>query len=198
VVLSKSIEDMTEEASAVVHAVVRQRQSAWDEAHRRIYTFTELELRDAWLGAPDATLVVRTLGGEVGSVGMKVSGTPRFEVGEEVVLFLRADPLDGERYQVVGMSQGKFRVEQRSEGAFAVPDAKGLMFASRDDSGGLAVSRGPPSGPAPVPLDDLEARVRSAAEADGPTLRSVPPPAPSTPAPPTPAPAPAPSPKGDR
>ena len=75
-------------------------------------------------------VVVRTLGGEVGNIGMKVSGTPQFTLGEEVIVFLRNDPVDPTQFQVIGMSQGKFHVERPEKGgAVAIPSLEGLAFA---------------------------------------------------------------------
>ncbi len=176
VVVPKTVEAMAQEASVVARAVVLASQSAWDDDHRRIYTYTELQLRSAWVGSPQSPLVVRTLGGVVGSVGMRVSGSPQFEPSDEVVVFLADDPLESGHYVVLGMAQGKWRVE----GELAVPDSHGLVFAADDGRGGWTVAHGEHgarSAPA-MPLEALEARVR-AARASAPSV-----PSPSVPAPP--------------
>ena len=51
------------------------------------------------------TVVVRQMGGEVGEVGLVVSGVDALAPGSSVVLFLRKR---GVRYQTIGMSQGVF------------------------------------------------------------------------------------------
>lgn len=142
IVVPMTIEEMSAEAACVARGRVVNQQAAWDEAHRRIYTYTEIQVleRIHTKGTVPDTVVVRTLGGEVGEIGMKVSGTPRFEVGEEVVVFLRPDPVDAHQFQVVGMSQGKFAVERSEKGAiYAVPSVEGLAFARPSTEGKLMV-----------------------------------------------------------
>jgi hypothetical protein len=142
IVVPMTIEQMAAESACVTRGRVVSQQAAWDEAHRRIYTYTEIQVleRIHSKGSVPDTVVVRTLGGEVGEIGMKVSGTPKFEVGEEVVVFLRHDPVDEHQFQVVGMSQGKFAVERADKGAiYAVPSVEGLAFARPSAEGKMMV-----------------------------------------------------------
>ncbi|MCB1282514.1 MAG: hypothetical protein KDB18_13410 [Salinibacterium sp.] len=130
IVVPRTLEEMATHATAVVRAKVVARQSAWDADHRRIHTYTELALLETVAGeSAKGPLVVRTMGGEVGDIGMRVAGVARFEVGEEVVLFLRVDPLDRSHFQVVGMSQGKYVVDR--SGAAPVLVRKGPWPAAR-------------------------------------------------------------------
>lgn len=180
-----SVEEMAQEARAVVLARVTSRESRWDEAHRRIHTFTELEVIERWAGAAPPRVVVRTLGGQVDGIGMKVSGVARFQDDEEVVVFLAADPLDSSRFRVIGMSQGKLRVDRQGPEPMAVPSTEGLVFAVRGASGAFRVD---PAAPRlePVTLSALRARVVQARGTAEPVS-----PVPSTPSPPlTPAPEP--------
>ncbi len=93
---------------------------------------------------------------------MQVSGTPRFTLGEEVVVFLRNDPVDATQFQVIGMSQGKFHVERpEKDGAFAVPSVEGLAFAKPGSDGRMkidptAVDAGR------IPLGTIRDRVQAA------------------------------------
>ena len=188
IIVPRTLEEMARDSAAIVRAKVVQQQSAWDEAHRRIHTYAELEVLESIHGRPaGATLVVRTLGGEVGDIGMRVSGTASFRVGEEVLVFLRADPVDAERFQVVGMSQGKYTIDRSGEAPVAVASVAGLAFAQRDASGKLAVEERPGDDRA-LPLATLVARVKAALQGPRPTAPSQPsiPTAPSAPAPSTP------------
>lgn len=160
VALKLSVEDMAREAAVVVRAQARAHMSAWDESHRRIYTYTELEVLETWAGEADSTVVVRTLGGEVDGVGMKVSGVARFEDGEEVVLFLRTDPAHEAELTVVGMSQGKLRIAREGEKTLAVPQAGGLVLAVRRGDGRIDMTEN--AGQAALPIADLRARVETA------------------------------------
>lgn len=163
VMIPLSVEDLSARSAAVVRGRVLAKQSAWDDEHRKIHTYTEIEIL-ATVHATNAvpkTIVVRTMGGEVGDIGMRVSGTPKFEEGEEVFVFLRTDPRDARQFQVVGMAQGKYRVERDSGAAVAVPSEEGLAFVRPDASGVLKVSDDGPV-TSRVPLATLEARVKKA------------------------------------
>ena len=140
IMLALSIEQMTAKSRTVVRATVRQRQGVWDEKHQRIYTLTELTVSEVIRGEAPATIVVRSLGGEVDGIGMKVSGSPRFSPDQDVVVFLREDPVGRAGFMVVGMSQGLFRLEKDSAGRLmAVPGVEGMSFARRAAPGqGLA------------------------------------------------------------
>ena len=159
VVVPVSVDEMSREAAAVVRAKVVSQQSAWDDAHRRIHTYTELQVLERIQGEVEGTVVIRTLGGSGGDVGMKVSGTTRFDVGEEVVVFLSQDRLQSGQFNVIGMSQGKYRVDRSVEPAMAVPDAHGLAYA-KPSGGTIKVDRH--EHPNQIALATLLAQVRTA------------------------------------
>lgn len=187
IVLPRTVEEMATGASTVVRAKVVARQSAWDADHRRIHTYTELAVLETVTGeAPKGALVVRTMGGAVGDIGMRVAGVAKFEVGEEVVVFLRVDPLDASHFQVIGMSQGKYTVDRSGGAPVAVASVEGLAFARRTAEGKLSVDGHTSDLAGRVPLVDLVARVRAAKAGRGatPVAPSAPagPSTPSTPA----------------
>ena len=167
-----TVEALATRSQAVVRATVRQHHSAWDSAKKRIYTFTELTVTEVISGVAPETVVVRTIGGEVDGVGMKVSGTPRLVDNQDVVLFLRTDPSAADGFTVVGMSQGLYRVEKDSAGrTIAVPGVEGMSFVRRNTSGSQVVDHH--SDAVRIPLSTLRQRVRAA----------LPTPAPREPAP---------------
>jgi len=65
-------------------------------------------------------VVVRVLGGVVDHQELIVSGTPKFEPGERVLLFLKDR---GEFHAVVGMHYGKWSVVSRNGVDHVVPGA---------------------------------------------------------------------------
>lgn len=111
--LEQDVAALTKSSAVVVRAKVLASQARWTSDHARIVTDTELEVLEAWKGAPAARVVVMQPGGIVGELGQKVAGAARFTVGEEVVLFLEPR---GDRFTVAGMSQGAFHVERSSDG----------------------------------------------------------------------------------
>lgn len=137
-----SLEDLTGDASAIVRARVVDRSAAWDDQRQRIYTTTVLDVTETvWSAAPLGRQVrVRTLGGEVGEVGMKVAGTPDLKLGEEVLLFLRDDARAAGAFAVIGMNQGRFSMRTDSAGRLiATPTWEGIAFAKPGKDGVLRV-----------------------------------------------------------
>lgn len=158
VVQALTVDQLSRDAAAVVHGTVVSVRSAWNDDHTRIYTEVQVKVEAAWKGeAPAAgVVVVRQLGGSVEGLSQQVMGSPVFAVGEELVLFLVPGP-QGDR-AVLGMSQGKFKVE-REAGEVRVSRALGdLAVASLDPTRKSAQET------VPTRLEDLRARVKAAAE----------------------------------
>lgn len=103
-----------DELAARAHAVARLRclsvESRWEQGE--IWTFTSFEVLEAPKGALPGLVTVRTLGGRDASGGFvsTVEGSPRFESGEEVYLFLLTSRTP--EFRVLGWAQGTFRVER--------------------------------------------------------------------------------------
>jgi hypothetical protein len=156
VVQALTVDQLSAEAATVVHGKVVSVRSAWNDDHTRIYTEVQVKVEAAWKGEAPAhgVVVVRQLGGSVEGLSQQVMGSPVFAVGEELVLFLVPGP-QGDR-AVLGMSQGKFKVE-REAGEVRVSRALGdLAVASLDPTRKSAQET------VPTRLADLRARVRAA------------------------------------
>lgn len=133
IVVPLTIEQMQSRSNTIVRAVVLDSNSEWDRSEKHIFTYTRLKVLEAFKGKQSVGEIIRirTLGGEVGDVGMAVAGTAKFQASEEVVIFGRTDRYDAANFQVVGMSQGKFSIQKNDKGeSMVVPDLKGLAFAS--------------------------------------------------------------------
>jgi hypothetical protein len=95
-------------SAAAVHGRVVALESAWDTAADTIYTHVTLDVVRAWgLPGSPARIVVKQLGGIVGGTAFVVGGQARFEVGEEVFLFLEVRPRD-RTLSVAGLEGGKW------------------------------------------------------------------------------------------
>ena len=171
VMVPLTIEDLAVRSRIVVRATVRQRQGVWDAEHKRIYTLTELAVSETIAGDAPTTIVIRTLGGQVDDIGMKVSGAPRLSETQDVVLFLRDDPTAKGGYLVVGMSQGLYRIERDAKGrAVAVPGVEGIAFV-RNKNGARVIQE--KSDAVRLSYDDFKQRVAQAANS-APTAPAVP------------------------
>jgi len=109
VLVPLSLEHLVQEADAVVLGEAVRAESFWGPRHERIYTDVTLRVERTIKGAPDVTEVtVRRLGGVVDGKGMKVPGAGTIAIGERHLLFLRRG--EPERYVVMGMAQGIYRI----------------------------------------------------------------------------------------
>jgi len=147
------IEDLAREAHAIVHGVVARvgtrlvaRGGSLDP-----HTIVTLDVR-VWLkGSGGRRVHLRELGGVTRTVGLAIAGVPRYQPGEEVVVFLEAR----DRFvRTLALSQGRFLVRRdRPDGRARVTrDLDGIGFA-RFDEKGLTIAESPRQGS--LPLDEL-------------------------------------------
>jgi hypothetical protein len=94
----------------IVHGRVKSVEAEKREGARgsRIYTRVHLEVIELVAGVPPREIVLQLLGGKVGKEEMRVVGMPRFEVGDEDILFVSGNgraicPL-------FGMMHGRFPI----------------------------------------------------------------------------------------
>lgn len=164
VMVEVPLEDMAVDADAIAIGTVTRSgvQMVFERGRMLPWTATTLNVEE-WIkggdGAP--TLVIHERGGEWQGGGMRIDGTPEYQVGEHVVVFLFRDPVG--RLRTYGMVQGKFVIRAAVDGPTLVErDLTGVGFA-RWNSGGMSVQ--PPPPPATMTLDELLARTRFALEA---------------------------------
>jgi len=180
-----SLAELTQDSSLIVRGRVRDRSAAWDDQHQKIYTTAVIDILDTVWSKRSVGLQikVRTLGGEVGDLGMKVAGTPDLKVGEEVLLFLREDSKVPAEFAVIGMNQGRFTVFQDSTGrVMAKPTWDGIAFAKPGEDGVLRVG-GEHELPVEQTYVDLRKNILELKARPAPTRPSITPPSvPSAPA----------------
>ena len=105
------LEDLAQESTSVARMRCLGATSQWEQGE--IWTETRFEVIKREKGALPAVVTVRLLGGSVGHLHSHVDEVPAFRAGEEVYLFLWAR--EGEPYQVLGWSQGTFRIARNSQ-----------------------------------------------------------------------------------
>lgn len=137
--LRLSVEQLVEGSSAVVHGRVVRSWAAWDANRTTIWTHYELAVEESWKGTPGRTVVVSEPGGSVDGVHMSVPGAPRYEEGEEVVVFTQ--PVPAGLLRTRGWSQGRLLVETAPaspSGKRVRTDLGGSMLADPPDRKGVA------------------------------------------------------------
>lgn len=109
-VLELQIEDMIPLAPVVVVGEVNQIESSYNSDKTQIHTRVWISPSEVLKGPADlGTVLVKTIGGQVGDKIARLPGAPRFELGERVLVFLEPRQ-DGEGYLTTGFFQGKFKV----------------------------------------------------------------------------------------
>lgn len=105
------LEDLAVESTAVARLRCLGATSQWEKGE--IWAETRFEVVQHEKGTLPAIVTVRLLGGRVGHLHSRVDEVPVFRPGEEVYLFLWSK--EGEPYQVLGWSQGTFRIARNSQ-----------------------------------------------------------------------------------
>lgn len=129
IVVKLDVEGLSTSADDIVMGRVRAVTPRWEG--QRIVTDVRVEVAMPVSGAtrPGQEVTVQVLGGRVGDLAQWTPGVSRFSVGEDVVLFLARRP-EAPVAQVVGLSQGKYRVVRGpDEQLWAVRDVSGLTLA---------------------------------------------------------------------
>jgi len=158
-----TLDDMARKSTAIVRARVTGSHAAARGSHGTdIYTYFQLQVLETWKASGQRTgqpaIEVAVPGGVVDGIRQSVSGAPDLKPGQEYVLFLWTSRSG--LTQVIGLSQGLFKVsEESSEGGTGAalvqrPAASELML----NKSGLPVDDRAVS----MQLQDLRSRVRQA------------------------------------
>jgi len=147
-----------EKMAGLAHAIVRARcisvSARWDRGE--IWTFTSFQVSETWKGQAPDDLVVRLLGGSVGSLTSTVAGIPRFRPNEEVILFLQQTS-DGD-FTVLSWEQGAFRIGRDRRTGTEMVTEDTATFETYDPR----THQFSATGMRDTSLDALRARVRAA------------------------------------
>ena len=119
--VGRSVSELTNDAEAVIEGKVTSIKSEWsdiksewsDNLNAGIVTNVNIEVTDVIKGdlIVREEVVVQTLGGEIleQNIGLQVSDQPEFQVGEEVIIFLKKHQ-NRNVFRSVGNFQGKMKV----------------------------------------------------------------------------------------
>lgn len=154
--VAMTADQLIDEADAVVQGRVIRLESKWDEDGRIIVTDATVEVTEIVVGEAAPEIVVRTPGGKVADFRVEAIGFPQMYMGEEVILFVKADRATG-GIRIVGHQQGHFEVVTRKDGVtLAVPRIE-------DDAAFLLPSGNPMPQPRSSELGAFKGRLRAEA-----------------------------------
>ncbi len=105
----------------VVTGRVTAIQGRWDAAADAIYTYITVSVTEQLKGElAESTIVIKQLGGQLGTVGLRVADQASYTVGENVLVFLAVRPRDGTLYPA-GFQLGKWQLSTSDGQTLAVP-----------------------------------------------------------------------------
>jgi hypothetical protein len=158
-VVPMSIERLTAVSSHVVEGAALQTWSQWNTQHTMILTYTKFQVQRILKGQAPAVVIVKQIGGQVGSTVQRVSGVRHLQPGERMVLFLRlGDERDG-TLVITGLMQGNFSIRTAENGAEVVSNGMPEVNAYSVSTGQVSPYQGNR-----MPLEYLELRVQRAAQ----------------------------------
>lgn len=110
VLVPMDVDALAASSDLIVRGTAGETGSAWTADRKQIRSTTPVTVSQWVKGESKPVIAVATPGGTVGELTQQVSGAPRFQPGEEVLLFLVRQPGEPARYAITGFSQGKFAV----------------------------------------------------------------------------------------
>ncbi len=165
-VISLDLNEMTDRADVIVHGtVVAVTSERMPQARGRIHTKVIVEPTEVLRSdRQQVRYELSVPGGTVGRIGQLVPGAPKFTVGEEVLVLLARHEAT-QRLVVVGLSQGRYRVERApGQAPTLVSDRHGAALMMRDTKGRLVeapAERLEDRRPLSTTLDTIRERVRT-------------------------------------
>lgn len=150
------ITDMIDRSDLIAIGSCVDTKSVW--VNRTLLTLTTISVAETLKGAEPETITVALPGGIDANrkfpVAMSFPGAPRISPGEDLFLFLTANPEVAGSYTVTGFSQGKFSILKDKEGEhFVTRDLTNTMLKNNN-----GVRRGSAD---MTPLASLKAQVKA-------------------------------------
>ena len=103
-----SLDQLAAAADAVARVRCSSVEARWE--NNEIWTLTSFEIVETMNGALPTRITVRLPGGRVGHLTASVDGTPRFNAGDEAVVFLERSRAGG--FSVTAWVEGTFRISR--------------------------------------------------------------------------------------
>ena len=115
-VIPPTFEQLVDQAQEIFQGSVTKVDSQWigEGADRHIVSYITFEVKDALKGAPGKTYTMRAFGGTIDGETMMIGDGPKFEVGDEDILFVENNGT--QVVPLVGLMHGQFHVRRDQSG----------------------------------------------------------------------------------
>jgi hypothetical protein len=155
VYVALSQDEMVAASDAVVDGHVIGVRSHWNEEKTAIVTDARIQVNDSIFGGLPDLVTVRTIGGQVGKIRVQAEGSPTFERGQNVLLFLhrRGDGTFG----VYSEQFGQYVLVTDTAGGRTAVSAVSPEVRILNKQGGVEPR------PKSLPAEDLKEQIRQAA-----------------------------------
>jgi hypothetical protein len=121
-----NLAQLVKRADLIVQGQVQSVYTQWDAEQHLVFTFISIRVDESLKGGNRQSVLIRQVGGTVGTVQMSIAGVPQFKSGEMAIVFLKRQ--DDSTFQVVGMNQGLYEIVED----FAVSNLSGVdLFDSK-------------------------------------------------------------------
>jgi len=165
-VIKLNLSEMTSKSDYIGKGIVEKKYSQLED--NKIYTYTVIKVDKSYKGS-NKKVVVKTLGGTVDDILMKVAGQAQFNENDEVLMFLEKkkeniasvsknlgvssyEAKSISEYEIVGFSQGKFSIKEENGKKIVRNDETFELSLVTDDG---IVKNGFKS----IPLDEFEKQI---------------------------------------
>jgi len=129
-VIPPTFEQLVDQAQVIFHGSVTNVTSQWvgEGAERHIVSYITFKVKDALKGAPGQSYSMRTFGGTVDGETMTIADGPKFEVGDDDILFVENNGT--QVVPLVGIMYGRFHVRKSASGQELVTTNEGHPLRS--------------------------------------------------------------------
>jgi len=132
-VVPPTFDQLVAESEQVFRGVVTATRCEWKGSgdQRRIVTVVTFDVRETVIGDLPPTIELEFLGGEIDGEGMLIAGQPKFEVGDEDILFVAGNHVS--LCPLVGMMYGRYLVVRDSGTAAIVARNNGAPLTTVEE-----------------------------------------------------------------
>jgi len=153
--ITLSDEALTAGAQTIIIGTVQSTNSYWNEDRTAIMTDIAVKIDESLKGMEAGTIItIQVQGGIVDDIAMRVSDTPVFEEGEEVLLFLNEKEDTPGIQALAARAQGKYsiRINQATQKKEAVSESG----VRANESGAVYIDQG-----ASIQLDEFVTKIKA-------------------------------------